>query len=802
MPPNCTAERGRDSAKPMMLALIIALVFSARPAVVEAAAAATAMQPSATCQRRCGGIDIPYPFGIGPGCHLETGDWTFMLSCNRTADGRDRLYNYQIEVLDMSVRHGQLRIYNSINPWCYNSTTRAMNDQSNWWYNMDITNYRINDAANRFTVIGCNSLAYIQSVNDTRNDGRYMTGCMAMCPGVDRLANGSCAGVGCCQTAIPSGLNAYNVSFEEKFNTTAIENYSPCSYAVLVEAAAFDFRTTYVTSDEFMVANDGQVPLVLDWAIENKTCEEAKRNASAYACVSGNSECVDSKYGRGSGYLCNCSAGYDGNPYLLDGCHDINECEDKRFKYPCSVPGTCTNTVGGFYCSCPHKTTGNAYNGTCEKDKSQTGWQIAIGVSSGFVVLIVTASCLYMIHAKRRMAKIKREYFKQHGGLILFEEMKSRQGLSFTLFTEEELEAATNRFDERNVIGKGANGTVYRGTTKDGETVAIKKCRLSNERQKKEFGKEMLILSQINHRNVVKLYGCCLEVEVPMLVYKYIPNGTLYRLIHGVPRSRGGDSVAPAPRVPFSLRLRIAHQTAEALAYLHSWASPPIIHGDVKTSNILLDEDYTAMVSDFGASTVAPTDQAQLVTLVQGTCGYLDPEYMRTCKLTDKSDVYSFGVVLLELLTCRKALNLEELEEEKYLSSQFLLMLGEGRLQEILDEQVKAEQSIELLEEVADIAKRCLEMAGDRRPTMRQVAEELQQLSRVSQHPWAGQDSEEILALLSGASPSTASEVELTTRNPSFTDTAYIGIRSPRIMSGGLVRITIIFRRHEVSSIL
>ncbi|GJN21617.1 hypothetical protein PR202_gb09110 [Eleusine coracana subsp. coracana] len=718
------------------------------------------MQPSASCQRRCGDIDIPYPFGIGPGCHLETGDWTFILTCNRTADGRLRLYNYKIEVTGMSVRHGQLRISNYINPWCYNASTRAMNEQSNWWYNMNITNFRVNDAQNRFTVIGCNSLAYIRSLNDTASvDSRYMTGCMAI----------ACAGVGCCQTAIPSGLNAYQVSFEEKFNSTEIANFSPCSYAVLVEAAAFDFRTTYVTTDEFMTSSGGQVPLVLDWAIgKNTTCEEDRRNASAYACVSRNSECVDSKYGLGRGYLCNCSAGYDGNPYLIDGCHDINECEDKRFQYPCSVPGTCTNTVGGFYCSCPHKTTGNAYNGTCDENKSQIGC-----ASSGAVVLIATASCLYMFHEKRRLAKIKREYFKQHGGFQVFEEMKSRQGgLSFTLFTQEELEAATNRFDERHVIGKGANGTVYRGTTRSGDAVAIKRCRLSSERQKKEFGKEMLILSQINHRNVVKLLGCCLEVEVPMLVYRYVPNGTLYRLIHRA-----------APRVPFSLRMKIALQTAEALAYLHSWASPPIIHGDVKTSNILLDDDYTAMVSDFGASTVAPTDQAQLVTLVQGTCGYLDPEYMRTCRLTDKSDVYSFGVVLLELLTCRKALNLEELEEEKYLSAQFLLVLGEGRLEEMLDDQVKREQSVELLEQVADLARRCLEMAGDLRPSMRQVAEELHSLSRVAQQPFGRHDSEEILALLGASPPTTASQSQVemtTTRNATSIDTAYIGIRSPR----------------------
>ncbi|XBI47324.1 hypothetical protein VPH35_111299 [Triticum aestivum] len=457
---------------------------------------------------------------------------------------------------------------------------------------------------------------------------------------------------------------------------------------------------------------------------------------------------------------------------------DINECQDER--YPCSVPDTCVNTIGGYSCVCPEKTSGNAYNGTCEQDKSQIGWEIAIGVSIGVIVLIAAASCAYMIYAKRRLAKIKREYFEQHGGLTLFDEMRSRQGLSFKLFTQEELEEATGRFDERNVIGKGANGTVYKGTTKDGDLVAIKKCRLASERQQKEFGKEMLIVSQINHRYIVKLYGCCLEVEVPMLVYKYIPNGTLYRLIHGR-REREG------PRIPFTARLKIAHQTAEALSYLHSWASPPILHGDVKTSNILLDEDYTAKVSDFGASTLAPTDEAQFVTFVQGTCGYLDPEYMRTCKLTDKSDVYSFGVVLLELLTCRKALNLEELEEEKYLSSQFLLVLGENRLEEMLDPQIKREQSIEVLEQAAELAKRCLEMLGENRPSMREVAEELHRLSKLAQHPWGPPDSAELVELLRGSpSPTTysghsGSGVELSsTRNVSFTDTAYIGIQSPR----------------------
>ncbi|KAF8667582.1 hypothetical protein HU200_052784 [Digitaria exilis] len=341
-----------------------------------------------------------------------------------------------------------------------------------------------------------------------------------------------------------------------------------------------------------------------------------------------------------------------------------------------------------------------------------------------FLVLLGTImSCTYAIREKKRLAAIKRLHFKQHGGFLLFKEMKSRQGQghSFTLFTKEELEDATNKFDERYVLGKGGNGTVYLGNLKDGRAVAIKRCRVADdERQRQEFGKEMLILSQVNHRNIVKLYGCCLEVEVPMLVYQFIPNGTLYQLIH-----RDG------PPPPFAVRLKIAHETAEALAYLHSMASPPIIHGDMKSPNILLDENYTVKVSDFGSSVLAPTDNAHLVTLVQGTCGYLDPEYMQTCRLTDKSDVYSFGVILLELLTRRKALTMAAPEEERSLAAYFLSSMRDGKLDGLLDVCIRDEVKGDVIKMVATLAKKCLDMSSEKRPSMREVAEELDTIRKI-----------------------------------------------------------------------
>uniref|UniRef100_J3MYD2 Protein kinase domain-containing protein n=1 Tax=Oryza brachyantha TaxID=4533 RepID=J3MYD2_ORYBR len=227
-----------------------------------------------------------------------------------------------------------------------------------------------------------------------------------------------------------------------------------------------------------------------------------------------------------------------------------------------------------------------------------------------------------------------------------------------------------------------------------------------------------------------------------MLVYEFIPNGTLFHLIHG----------SHDRHISLTTRLQIAYESAEALAYLHSWASPQILHGDIKSSNILLDGNFTAKVTDFGASILAPTDEAQFVTLVQGTCGYLDPEYMQTCQLTDKSDVYSFGVVLLELLTRKKAFNLNGEENERSLSMRFLSTVKVNKLEDILDEQINNEENMGFLEEIAELARQCLEMCGENRPSMKEVAEKLNSLRKVLHHPWAQQNFEEMESLLGGPS--------------------------------------------------
>ncbi|KAK8448029.1 hypothetical protein SEVIR_8G202832v4 [Setaria viridis] len=678
--------------------------------------------PSSQCQTQCGGVEIPYPFGIGDNCSLSS---SFNVSC-QIHDGVYKPFLGFVEVLNISLAQGTIRVLNQISTYCYNNSSGQMED-NRWWLDIRGGPFRFSDVHNKFTVIGCNTLAYIY---DNTSTG-YLSGCVSTCRNLSDLADGPCSGIGCCQTAIPRNMGYYEVLFSRGFNTSKVQRFSPCSYAVLMEAEAFNFSTKYISTTTFNDTRIGRAPVVMDWAISNKTtCEVA---TGTYACLSTNSGCVDSA--NGLGYLCNCSKGYQGNPYLQGGCQDVDECSSR----PCPSGGVCHNTEGGYRCSCRAGRKFNRQRTTCDPD---TG--LIIGVAVGSLVLVIFSSFGYMILQKRKLNQVRQEHFREHGGMILFERMRSEKGLAFTVFSEAELIQATNNYDKSRIIGKGGHGTVYKGIVKGNMPVAIKRCALIDERQKKEFGQEMLILSQINHKNIVKLVGCCLEVEVPMLVYEFIPKGTLFELIHGKNQ---------ALQISFSTLLRIAHEAAEGLNFLHSYASPPIIHGDVKTANILLDENYMAKVSDFGASILAPSDKEQYVTMVQGTCGYLDPEYMLTCQLTEKSDVFSFGVILLEVLTGQEPLKLDGPETERSLSSNFLSAMKENNLDAILPSHVKGQENNELIRGLAELAKQCLDMCGSNRPSMKEIADELGRLRKLSLHPWVQVDVEmEAQSLLGGAS--------------------------------------------------
>lgn len=305
---------------------------------------------------------------------------------------------------------------------------------------------------------------------------------------------------------------------------------------------------------------------------------------------------------------------------------------------------------------------------------------------------------------------LKRHFFLKNRGQVLQQLVSQRADIAERMvITLEEIEKATNNFDKTRELGGGGHGVVYKGILSDLHVVAIKKPKRVVQKEIDEFINEVAILSQINHRNVVKLYGCCLETEVPLLVYEFISNGTLYEHLHVEgPRSLSLDD-----------RLRIATETAKSLAYLHSTASIPIIHRDIKSANILLDDTLMAKVADFGASRYIPMDRSGVTTMVQGTIGYLDPMYFYTQRLTEKSDVYSFGVILIELWTRKKPFAYISTDGEG-LVAHFSALFAEGNLSQILDQQVIDEGGKEV-EEVAALAKACVQLRGEDRPTMRQV---------------------------------------------------------------------------------
>ncbi|KAK4478450.1 hypothetical protein RD792_013925 [Penstemon davidsonii] len=676
------------------------------------------------CQNKCGNITIPYPFGIGTDCSIDP--W-FSINCNTTSlnnSPKPFISQNNLEIFDIT--DDKLLIRNTISAGCYDALgNRIRRDRV--IINLATSPFTFSDS-NKFNVVGCDDLA----ITIGSEGSNFSTGCFALCSSTDDLIEGECSGLGCCQTDIPKGIKKLNFSISSLDAHINVFSFNPCGYAFLGDPNRLRFSVSDVNDSSYEEKIIQNVPVVLDWEIGIRNCSEATKS-NDFACF-GNSVCVDSETGFG-GYRCNCSKGYEGNPYLSPGCTDINECVNN----PCDEHGICTNSPGSFHCSCKKGYRGDGIKDGrgCTADNS--GFPVikfSLGVSFGFLAIIIAVTVIYFSTQKWKLMKLREKFFQLNGGLLLKQQLSSNESSmkSTKIFTAEELEKATNNYADDRILGRGGYGVVYKGILYDKKLVAIKKSRVMDQTQIEQFINEVIILTQVNHRNVVNLLGCCLETEVPMLVYEYISNGTLYHHIH----NNGG-----MPWFSWDNRLRIATEAAGALAYLHSAAGMPIIHRDVKSPNILLDEYYTAKIADFGASRLVPIDQTQVSTLVQGTLGYLDPEYFQTSQLTEKSDVYSFGVVLAELMTCRKPLTNTKSDEDKSLATFFVVALKENRLFQIMDPRVLREGSLEQIRIVGELVKRCLKLQGEERPTMKEAAMELESLRKLSKHPWAGQEVEE-----------------------------------------------------------
>ncbi|CAO2831078.1 unnamed protein product [Amaranthus hypochondriacus] len=686
------------------------------------------------CQSNCGNITIPYPFGIGldGSCSLSN---MYNINCNTTFNPpKSFLGAGNIEIVGLS-ETGQIRVKNSWAIICHQGEkiSRPESNMGFAWMNLSNLPVVFSDTANKFFVVGCDDLSLIKG-----NLGRHFTsGCVALCSNPNDLSNGSCSGTGCCQISIPKGMKAFYITISSLSNHTNVSYFDPCGQSFLGEQEKYSFNLEDLSNPIMLKKRiRDEIPIVLEWFIgDNKNCVQAQENPSSYVCQE-NTNCTDfDDYGLG--YRCNCLPGYIGNPYLSPGCTDINECAN--LNNPCS--NICSNTIGGYICSCPKGHRGDGLkNGTgCISSPSQSVMRLSLGLSAGLVILLMSTSWFCLTITKRKkLMKMREKFFEQNGGILLKQQLlqNGKTNESSKIFSTEELKVATNNYSEDRILGKGGHGTVYKGILKDGREVAIKKSRIDDETEVEQFINEVVILTQINHRNVVKLLGCCLETEVPLLVYEFISNGTLLEHIR---KYNGVTSW-----LTWANCIRLAAEAADALMYLHSAASIPIIHRDIKSANILLDKSYTAKISDFGASRLVPIDKSQVTTLVQGTLGYLDPEYFRTSQLTEKSDVYSFGVLLAELMTKKKALCSERKIEEKNLASYFVLAMKEDRLMEILDPQLVREASEEQLVKMAELIKQCVNFKGDDRPTMKEVALELEAMKKENRHPWANQSIEEI----------------------------------------------------------
>lgn len=447
----------------------------------------------------------------------------------------------------------------------------------------------------------------------------------------------------------------------------ALEDWKTIGCNFLFSAIAFDNSKVNEAPLQFQVVE-------LGWWLEG-SCRRCYPDAN----------CTEVHLAEGKqGFRCRCQEGFVGDGFVNgSGCRRVSRCSP--------------STLGSSKC----------------------GKALRIGVLLGVITVgasITAVLSLLCYFAKRRSSwltkqlTVKRLLREAAGNYIV------------PLYPYKEIEKATNFFSEKHRLGTGAYGTVYAGNLHSDELVAIKKIRYRDTNSVDQVMNEIKLLSSVSHPNLVRLLGCCIEKGEHILVYEYMPNGTLSQHLQ---RERGGV-------LPWTIRLTIASETANAIAFLHS-SNPPIYHRDIKSSNILLDFSFHSKVADFGLSRLGMTETSHISTAPQGTPGYVDPQYHQNFHLSDKSDVYSFGVVLVEIITAMKVVDFGRPQSEINLAALAVEKIRKGRIDDIIDPFLDLNRdawTLYSVQKVAELAFRCLAFHSDVRPSMIEVAEELDHIRR------------------------------------------------------------------------
>ncbi|XP_078434587.1 putative serine/threonine-protein kinase At1g01540 [Wolffia australiana] len=285
-------------------------------------------------------------------------------------------------------------------------------------------------------------------------------------------------------------------------------------------------------------------------------------------------------------------------------------------------------------------------------------------------------------------------------------------------YTLRELEDATGGFSDENVIGQGGYGIVYHGILAEGAQIAVKNLLNNKGQAEREFKVEVEAIGRVRHKNLVRLLGYCAEGTQRMLVYEFVDNGNLEQWLHG--------DVGPVSPLSWEIRMNIIIGTAKGLMYLHEALEPKVVHRDVKSSNILLDTQWTPKVSDFGLAKLLATERTYVTTRVMGTFGYVAPEYASTGMLNERSDVFSFGILIMEIITGRKPVDYTRPPGEVNLVEWLKSMVSNRNSEGVLDPKMSEKPSSRALKRTLLVALRCVDPDSVKRPKMGQVVHMLE----------------------------------------------------------------------------